>query len=61
MPRKLTIHSFKPDDPRIFKIRRGNDKYALVLRIDILHKGIFIIYRKKALYQYLDDIAYGYL
>ena len=61
MPRKFSIHMFKPSKPRLFNFRGEVTDHALILRIDILHKGIFVIYRKKALYRYLEDISYEYL
>jgi mRNA-degrading endonuclease RelE of RelBE toxin-antitoxin system len=60
-PRKLTIHWIKLGKGHLYKFRVGNDKYVLIIRVDIAHKSLLVIYRKKAFYDHLRDLAYGYL
>jgi len=59
---RLEIVSAKPtpDEAKLFKIRAGNNVNALVLKIDILNRTIYIIYNKKAYRQWVEDMSYEY-
>jgi len=58
--RKLIIKSFDPTYPKIFKIGAVDEGNHFVIRIDILHKAAFIIYRKRAYFKWLEEISYEY-
>lgn len=57
--KKLTIRIISMRTPRLFKIRFTNDWALFIFRLDLFHRTLYIIYRKKGFVVYLSGDDYS--